>query len=195
MRLEVIDSCGARTACLCLYGSLAAAITLLVILKLGLTYTGVGLPGAALCVNGSGAVVSGSGGISSSGCAYSAPTPDAPNTTAWRGYVSGLSALDGDVKVTLEPLEPEKLPLSLAFIFNAELRGRSLAGRENLVMSVVNASATLQCSRPPSGPAPWLCAPVTLLDTSVLTNGLGSGGFTAYTATVTYPGARGCRDG
>lgn len=189
VRLEVIDSCGARTACIFLYGSLVAAIALLVILKLGLTYTGVGLDGVALCVNGSGVVVPGSGGISSSGCTYVAPSPDAPNTTAWRGTVSGLSALDGDVKVTLEPLEPVALPLSVAFVFNAELRGRSVAGRDNLVMSVVNATATLQCSAAPGSSPPWSCAPITLLDTSVLTNGLGSGGFTAYTATVTYPGA------
>lgn len=187
VRLEVLDSCGVRTAFYFLYGSVAAAITLVVILKLGLTSSSIDLDGVALCTNASRTPVHDSGSIASSACCYPSPTPNSPNTTVWTGSVTGLSALDGDVKITAFPRQPASLPLSLSFYYDAELQGRGLGGQESLVLSIANATASIQCAAAPSGSAtPWVCGALVLLDTSVLSNGLGAGGFTAYTATITF---------
>ena len=172
-----------------LYVSVAAAIALLVLINLGLTSSNIILDGSTPCgKNGTGPDFVDSNGISSAGCVFSQASLGAPNATGWRGEVRGLSTLDGDVKITLQPQFPSVLPLSISFFYSAELRGRRLGGQNNLIMTVANSSAQLSCVSSPNTPVPWSCQPIPLLDTSVITGGQGSGGYDTYSVTVIYQG-------
>lgn len=175
---------GARTAFYIIYITVAVAVALVVVLKLGLTFSSILLSGSDCGKNGTAPTYL-SGGTAVTACTLSEPTPGALNTTVWTGTVSGLSTLDGDVAISVVPHDPQIIPLSFEFSYDAELYGRRLSGEVDLLIAVVNASVTLQCEGTTQSGA---CQPsqVDIIDTSELTNGLGSGGFVAYTARVTY---------
>jgi hypothetical protein len=177
------------TLCL-MYATVAAAIALVVLLKLGITATNLVLDGTQAC--GANYSIPFPDGSASSGCTFA--TPSGANGTTWTGEVNGLSTLDGEVSVTLVPRFPAiaSLPISKAFVYSATLYGRRPVGDAvnawSLVLDVTNATATLQCVFDPA-PDPsnaWSCLNITLLNTAVLTKGQGGGGFIAYTASVAY---------